>query len=122
MGCCEANKVDYAFGLARNQRRREIIGKQMQQAQPLYQSTGKAARVFAEFDYSTRKSWSRSRRVMARQSISTRTNPRFMVTSLPTEQWAAQHLDENFTAHEARGRTASRNRCVCSPVGSPQQR
>jgi hypothetical protein len=46
MGWCEANRVDYLFGLARNQRLQKIIGAQMQQARLLHQSTAKAARVF----------------------------------------------------------------------------
>ena len=32
MGWCERNRVDYVFGLARNQRLRKIIGKQMHEA------------------------------------------------------------------------------------------
>jgi hypothetical protein len=107
MGCCEANKVDYAFGLARNQRLRKIIGKQMHQAQLLQQSTGKAARLFAEFDYSTRNSWSRARRVVAKaEHLDKGENPRFVVTSLPTEQWAAQDLYEKFYC--ARGEMENR--------------
>ena len=66
MGWCEANKVDYLFGLARNQRLQKIIGAQMQQARVVHQSTGKAARVFTGFAYTTRHSWSRARRVVAK--------------------------------------------------------
>jgi hypothetical protein len=29
---CEANRVDYLFGVARNQRLRRVVGKQMHQA------------------------------------------------------------------------------------------
>ena len=49
MGWCEANKVDYLFGLARNKRLQKIIGAQMQQARVLHQKTGKPARVFTGF-------------------------------------------------------------------------
>jgi hypothetical protein len=66
MAWCEQNHVDYVFGLARNQRLRRILGRQMHDAQMLHQSTGKAARIFTEFDYRTHKSWSRSRRVVAK--------------------------------------------------------
>ena len=51
MGWCEANKVDYLFGLARNQRLSKRIGAQMRQARALHQTTGKAARVFTGFAY-----------------------------------------------------------------------
>jgi hypothetical protein len=43
-----------------------IIGKQMQEARLLHAETAKAARVFTEFDYKTRKSWVRTRRVVAK--------------------------------------------------------
>jgi hypothetical protein len=38
MGWCEANKLDYQFGLARNQRLQKIIGAQMLQARVLHQA------------------------------------------------------------------------------------
>ena len=107
MGWCEANKVDYLFGLARNQRLRKIIGAQMHQAQILHQSSGKAARVFAEFSYQTKKSWSRARRVVAKaEYLDKGENPRFVVTSLPAEEWAAQDLYEKFYC--ARGEMENR--------------
>jgi hypothetical protein len=90
MGWCESNRVDYLFGLARNKRLRRIIGAQMHQAQMLHQTSGKAARVFAEFSYQTHKSWSSARRVVAKaEYLDKGENPRFVVTSLTTEQWAA---------------------------------
>ena len=107
MAWCEQNRVDYLFGLARNQRLAKIIGAQMHQANLLHQSTGKAARVFAEFDYRTRKSWSCSRRVAAKaEFLDKGQNPRFVVTSLPADQWAAQDLYEKFYC--ARGEMENR--------------
>ena len=107
MGWCELNHVDYLFGLARNQRLRRIIGRQMHQAQLLHKQTGKAARIFTEFDYQTRKSWSRSRRVVAKaEHLDKGENPRFVVTSLPAEEWAAQDLYEKFYC--ARGEMENR--------------
>ena len=107
MGWCELNKVDYVFGLARNKRLRRIIGAQMHQAQILHQTSGKAARVFAEFSYRTRTSWSRARRVVAKaEYLDKGENPRFVVTSLTAEQWAAQQLYEKFYC--ARGEMENR--------------
>jgi hypothetical protein len=62
MAWCEAeeNQVDFLFGLARNSRLQKIIGKQMQEAKLEHAETGKAARVFTEFDYQTHKSWARA--------------------------------------------------------------
>jgi len=103
----EENHVDYVFGLARNKRLQKIIGAQMHQARVLHQSTGKAARVFTEFDYRTRKSWSCSRRVVAKaEFLDKGENPRFIVTSLTADEWAAQHLYEKFYC--ARGEMENR--------------
>jgi len=107
MAWSEANKVDYLFGLARNKRLQKIIGAQMQQARVLHQTSGKAARVFAEFSYQTKNSWSCARRVVAKaEYLDKGENPRFVVTSLPAEQWAAQDLYEKFYC--ARGEMENR--------------
>jgi hypothetical protein len=97
MAWCEANQVDYVFGLQRNTRLRRIIGAQMQQAHLQHQSTGQPARLFAEFEYRTRKSWSQPRRVVAKaEYLDKGENPRFVVTSLTAAQWTAQELYEKF--------------------------
>ncbi len=107
MGWCEANHIDYVFGLARNQRLSRIIGAQIHQAHLQHQAQGKAARVFAEFSYKTRKSWSRARRVVAKaEYLDKGENPRFVVTSLTEQQWAAQNLYEKFYC--ARGEMENR--------------
>jgi hypothetical protein len=107
MGWCEAHQVDYLFGLQRNQRLCRIIGAQMHQAYLQHQTTGKAARLFAEFEYRTHKSWSRARRVIAKaEYLDKGQNPRFVVTSLPAEQWLAQDLYEKLYC--ARGEMENR--------------
>ncbi len=65
MGWCETHRLHYVFGLARNARLRRIIGRAMHKAKQEHRRTGQAARVFAEFFYRTRKSWSRRRRVVS---------------------------------------------------------
>jgi hypothetical protein len=107
MGWCEQNRVDYLFGLARNQRLAKIIGAEMHQAHILHQTSGQPARVFAEFSYRTRKSWSCARRVVAKaEYLNQGENPRFVVTSLAAQQWAAQDLYEKFYC--ARGEMENR--------------
>jgi hypothetical protein len=79
----------------------------MHKAHILHQTSGKAARVFAQFSYQTRKSWSRARRVVAKaEYLDKGENPRFVVTSLPAEPWAAQDLYEKFYC--ARGEMENR--------------
>ena len=107
MAWCEQNHTDYVFGLARNQRLRRIIGREMHQAQMLHQSTDKPARVFSQFSYQTRKSWSCPRRVVAKaEYLDKGENPRFVVTSLSEQPWTAQDLYEKFYC--ARGEMENR--------------
>jgi hypothetical protein len=97
MSWCEGNSVDYVFGLARNERLQELIEPQMRQAAGEHAKTHKPARVFTEFRYQTRNSWSVERRVVAKaEQLEGKQNPRFVVTSLPAEKWGAQALYEEF--------------------------
>jgi hypothetical protein len=90
MNWCEAHRVDFVLGLARNQRLRKIIGAQMHEATEQWNRTNKPARVFIEFEYRTKKTkkggWDRERRVVAKaEHIDGKENPRFVVTSLTDE-------------------------------------
>jgi hypothetical protein len=107
MHWCEQNHVDYLFGLARNERLRKLIDTEIEQARALHLETSKAARVFTEFTYRTRKSWSCTRRVVAKcEYLDKGENPRFIVTSLTPDRWAAQQLYEDFYC--ARGEMENR--------------
>ena len=95
MAWCEAHRVDYLLGLAKNERLKAEIEKQLGEAKAQYQETGRAARLFHEFVYQTRESWSRARRVVAKaEHLEKGENPRFVVTSLGGEEWPAQVLYE----------------------------
>jgi Transposase DDE domain group 1 len=101
MSWCESHRVDFVFGMARNQRLRKIIGAEMHAATQQWNQTGKPARVFSEFRYQTKKTkkggWDRERRVAAKaEHIDGKENPRFVVTSLASEEWAAQALYEEL--------------------------
>jgi hypothetical protein len=97
MAWCEAEGVDYLLGLAKNERLKAQIKKESQQAKQQYQETGHAARIFKEFYYKTRKSWSQQRRVVAKaEHLEKGENPRFVVTSLRAEEWPASALYEEL--------------------------
>jgi len=100
MAWCEGQGVDFLLGLAKNDRLQKEIHLQMEQAQALYQQNGAAARVFHEFHYQTRSSWSRARRVVAKaEYLEKGANPRFIVTSLSAQWWPAQGLyEEHYCA------------------------
>jgi hypothetical protein len=107
MHWCETAGVDYVFGLARNQRLEEAIAKQLAQAQGRCAATGKAARLFRDFHYSTHDSWSRKRRVIGKAEHTLQgSNPRFVVTSLRRAAYDARRLYEDLYC--ARGEAENR--------------
>jgi hypothetical protein len=94
---CETNRVDYVFGLARNARLEERIAPALQEAGLASAASGRAERVFRDFMWSTRNSWSRRRRVVAKAEWTTQgANPRFIVTSLAPDHWTARALYEDL--------------------------
>ena len=97
MGWCERNRVDYVLGLAKNERLKAKIVSEQAQAAEQYRQAGLAARVFKEFRYQTRESWSRARRVIAKaEHLEKGANPRFVVTSLGPERWETRKLYEDL--------------------------
>jgi hypothetical protein len=107
LGWCEANQVHYLFGLAKNARLLRILGKELHEAKLQFQATGQPARVFKDFTYQTRKSWSRPRRVVGKaEHLAQGSNPRFVVTSLSPEELDARALYEDLYC--ARGEMENR--------------
>jgi Transposase DDE domain group 1 len=95
MAWCEANKVDFVFGLARNSRLEGQLAGDLAQARALCEASGKPARVFRDFRWRTLDSWSRERRVVGKaEHTMLGSNPRFVVTSLKTSAWNARALYE----------------------------
>ena len=87
MAWCEANRVDYLFGLARNPRLAAMIENELAAAKSASEASGKPARRFKEFSWTTLDSWSRERRVIAKAEWTQgEANPRFIVTSLSKEE------------------------------------
>jgi len=106
---CEANHVDYVFGLARNSRLEAALVTQLAQAKALCLASGKPARVFRDFWYCTLSSWSRTRRVVGKaEHTLDGANPRFIVTSLKRTRAGddARALYENLYC--ARGEAENR--------------
>ena len=86
MAWCEANAVDYIFGLAKNARLIGAIEAELAEAQNESLQTGAPARRFKDFTWKTRKSWSCERRVIAKAEWTKgEANPRFLVTSLASD-------------------------------------
>src|SRR3982750_2099008 len=107
MSWCEHNRVDFVFGLARNSRLVEEIAVELIQAEDEAERTGKPARRYKDFRWSTLESWSRRRRVIAKAEwTGGEANPRFTVTSLKSREITARHLYEEVYC--ARGEMENR--------------
>ena len=86
MSFCEGEEeVHYVLGLAKNAVLVRNVERQLDAAAAKRCLCGlSSARVFTEFEYRTRESWSRERRVVGKAEVTTEgNNPRFVVTSLP---------------------------------------
>jgi hypothetical protein len=97
MAWCEANGVDFVLGLAKNDRLNALSLTARCEAQQRFLETERASRVFDEFPYRTRESWSRARRVIVKaEHLAKGANPRYVVTSLSTETADAKTLYEDL--------------------------
>ena len=98
MAWCEAHRVEYVFGMARNSLLEKIVAEALEQARQQWEQTQQPARVFVEFEHETASgTWSRRRRVVAKaEHIDGKSNPRFVVTSLGAEAWGARQLYEDL--------------------------
>lgn len=99
MTWCEnqAQVVYYCLGLGKNSVLLEKWEPALAEARARRCLTGGASvRRFAEFEYQTRQSWSRARRVIGKAEVMAEgDNPRFVVTNLPAK---------GFKGEEDRGR------------------
>ena len=131
MAWCEENKVDYVLGLSKNARLKQEIESELSEARIAYEQSGKPSRVFKDFKYQTRKSWSRVRRVVGKaEYLSKGENPRFVVTSFSVEDIDAASLYEQWYC--ARGEMENRikeqqldlfsDRTSCTPLRANQIR
>ena len=97
MKWCEEHDVDFIFGLAKNKRLKKRITRQLRKAERKCIVTGQPARFFKELRYKTKKSWSRTRRVVAKaEHLPQGSNPRFVVTSLTREEADSADLYEKL--------------------------
>ena len=107
MAWCEANRVDFVFGLAGNARLHKAVIPELITATIESIRTGKPARCFKDFSYATQDSWSRERRVIGKAEVTDgEANPRFIVTSLTPAQAGPRHLYEKVYC--ARGEMENR--------------
>ena len=97
MAWCEANRVDFLFGLARNSRLVKEISSEIEWADAAAKRRGRPARRYKDFLWSTLDSWSCRRRVVGKAEwLRDKANPRFVVTSLKSSEVTARKLYERL--------------------------
>jgi len=107
MSWCEENGVQYVLGLAGNERLVSQIASELKAAERKAKRTGQPARVFADFSWRTRKSWSAKRRVIGKAEFTNGSaNPRFIVTNVHAAFGSARFLYE--TVYCQRGEMENR--------------
>src|ERR1700693_1936974 len=107
MAWCEANGVHFLFGLQKNDRLIAEIAPELARAAAKSRRTGKPARSFKDFRWTTRRSWSRARRVVGKAEFTKdEANPRFVVTSLTRAECKPKYLYEKLYC--ARGEMENR--------------
>jgi len=107
MAWCEDNCVYFLLGLAKNPRLLQKIGKELVEARAQFDASQQASRVFTHFQWTTKKSWTRPRRVIAKaEHLAKGANPRFIVTNLHETYATPKALYENVYC--ARGEMENR--------------
>ena len=106
--------------LARNERLEAAIKPELMLASLDSIWSGRPARRFRDFMWSTIDSWSRNRRVVGKAEVTGGdANPRFVVTSLKSTEIAAQHLYEAIYC--ARGEMENRiKECQLGSLTAPR--
>jgi len=111
MGWCEANRVDFLFGLQRNERLVGELEPELAAARAQAEAKRCPARRYKDFMWTTRDSWSCRRRVIGKAEwmpgrAEDGANPRFVVTSLARHEIKARRLYERLYC--ARGEMENR--------------
>ena len=108
MAWCEAAGHLYVLGVARNERLERHVAEALELAAQRHEASGRPERVFRDFEWSTRSTWSRERRVVAKAEHlrGGKSNPRFVVTNLSRRSWSPRRLYEKLYC--ARGEAENR--------------
>ncbi len=95
MAWCEANEVHFLFGLAQNKRLNAEVARELEQAEAKSRRTGKPARLFKDFMWTTvrRSSWNRWRRVVGKAEFTNgEANP-----ALSSPRWRVPSANQILT-------------------------
>ena len=104
MAWCETQQpvLYYCLGLARNSRLVELIEEKFARVRESAILCGGVARGFTQFQYQTLKSWTCSRRVIAKvEVLQDKDNPRFIVTNLPAKGFEDQQQQQRVDRFSA---------------------
>jgi len=96
MTWCEDNDVHFVLGCAKTAPLVAQIESELAEAETEHKALARPARRFKSFDWTTRASWTRERRVVAKAEWTEgEANPRFIVTSMHEDAIDARALYED---------------------------
>jgi hypothetical protein len=100
MEWCEGqSEVYYCLGFARNPALMKRMERTLADARATRCLTGATARRFTEFEYETKRSWSRPRRMIGKAQVSASDEDvRFVVTNLPADGFRGDKDPERYGA------------------------
>ena len=122
---CEDHNVDYLVGLAKNKRLTRAIRGELHQAKQQFEAIGEASRVFKDFRYRTRRSWSCERRGGRQGRASLEGSQSADSSSLRCRliAWMRRRSTKIITVLVEKWKTASKNSsCICSPIAPARTR
>ena len=97
MNWCEENEVWFVIGLGKNSRLTERIRKPLEKVRRNFLSKKGGTKIYRNFNYRTRSSWARKRRVVGKmEHLEKRSSHRFIVTNIPKEVYGGKGLYEFY--------------------------
>ena len=119
---CDRNDVKFVFGLPKNNVLNGHLACEMTRASILYSQTKTKQAVFKWFRYRTSKTWDRHRWVVGKAEYSANgTNPRFVVTNIPSSEAIVDATYERSRINGRHVRRVKDSGTNCTPVQNPEE-
>lgn len=121
MRWCDKNNVGYVFGLQRNSVLEAEIACEMTRARIQQACLGGEQACFKWFRYRTVRTWDRHRWVLGKAQYTEKgSNPRFVVTNLPSSEGIVDELFHRPSIDGKRVRQLKQPGALCSPAIDPE--
>ena len=122
MRWCDKNDVGYVFGLQKNDVLIRKIACEMTRARIMHSYLGGKQACFKWFRYRTQESWDRHRWVVGKAEYSSQgSNPRFVVTNLPSDEGIVDETWHRPRIDGKQQRQIKASGTLCSVARNPEE-